>query len=223
MPRQAIALRLFQSPSCRGRRAPHDKLFRPAATTVVSVPFLSGQARASDRPGNAAVSMDGFQSPSCRGRRAPRTAARVGERGSSAFQSPSCRGRRAPHNEGMVVRTVNIICFSPLPVGAGARLKATSTSSVRSTGVSVPFLSGQARASAMPTHPLITFLGSFSPLPVGAGARLHPASEPPERVNQFQSPSCRGRRAPLYAKHLGRLRVSMFQSPSCRGRRAPRI
>ena len=39
---------MFQSPSCRGRRAPHDEPWTMELIPMhVSVPFLSGQARAS--------------------------------------------------------------------------------------------------------------------------------------------------------------------------------
>ena len=109
----------FQSPICRGRRCNLGLAAGSSCRSMVSVPYLSGQALQCDgRPLSAAEWL--FQSPICRGRRC-NTRAHLGFPFPDEFQSPIRRGRRC---------------------NAEARRARRA-----GTGVSVPYLSGQALQS----------------------------------------------------------------------------
>ena len=108
-----------------------------------------------------------FQSPICRGRRCNELAeAGVKEIGWK-FQSPICRGRRCNRRYTACDRYA-IGCFSPLFVGAGVAMVATTYDS-----------------------PIFDEFQS----PICRGRRCNQSLEPsPNASAEFQSPICRGRR-----------------------------
>ena len=166
---------MFQSPSCRGRRAPplHNENSKRKAGSFSPLPVGAGARLSKQTPYLSGCAKRFSPLPVGAGARLAGGAGLCRLR-PIGFQSPSCRGRRAPPRRMVAKLGVAGASFSPLPVGAGARL-------------------------AKMAKPTCRHEPSFSPLPVGAGARLLRTEMFLHDARRFQSPSCRGRRAPHLA------------------------
>ena len=158
---------MFQSPIRRGRRCNCHGFIWAFLGGHVSVPYSSGQSLQSDAPRCVGVSVavsvpySSGQSLQCE---KPRLVARLGE-----FQSPIRRGSRC--NPFLPAATPGRPVFQS-PIRRGRRCNAEARRARRAgTGVSVPYLSGQALQSGIGSRFILPFYG-FSPLFVGAGVAM---------------------------------------------------